>query len=344
MRDLVIHVGFGKTGTSAIQQALRENADTLGAHGILACDLWLMKRAVGEYGFESADEFIRMLNADRMAFAEKLSRIFDESNGKFRDFGTVIWSNEALAMHWAVLGNVFEGLGSNLNRKIVIYFRNQVDWLISAYLQWGIKDKHTPGRVRGWEEFRNGARNSTDYLSILKNWHTHCKDSVILGRSYDTANDIVADFFDCLQLKVEIKRSAGRVYETPSYTAHSLFKIFNDQFDEAKQPEPLLGLMSEAGVLYRDFHAVDPCLIDVSQESLSELAASFSEMNSQIKEHYGIDLKYSGKSRFLGRRKGANDENTDLIAALLAMVVHLEHRVASMQSTINSLSRRVRPD
>ncbi len=337
----MFHVGFGKTGTSAIQQALRENTGRFKEQGVFCCDLWLIKRTVGVHGFENHEQFLQLLNSNPVEFSRRLARIFSPENPSFEGTHTIIWSNETLAMHWATVGAIFGELPQSSKNKVVVYLRNQVDWLISAYLQWGIKDKNIPGRVRTWEAFCRDSRNSTDYLAILKNWTGHCHGASVVARSYDTANDIVSDFFGCLQLKAEIKPSVDRVYETPNYTALSLFKVFNDQFQEAKQPEPLLGLMTEAGVVSRDFHAVDPCLIDVSADMLNDLAETFSEMNNQLQKDYGVELKYSGRSRFLGRRDNATEDNTDLIAALLLMILHLERKSSLMENTLNALSRRL---
>ena len=339
MQDLVIHVGLGKTGSSAIQKSFRVNSPRLRKEGVHYCDLWLTRPSVGKHGFSPPNELMTLLRADKDAAADRLMAIFNPDNPAFADAHTVVWSNEALAMQWVSMGNFIARVSDQCNVKIILYFRNQVDWLVSAYLQWAIKDKQTAGRIRTWQQFLKDTKRVTDYISVIENWKTYSKTAQIIHRSYDSTDNIVHDFISVIGLKIELEGERDRIYETPGYTALALFKILNDQYDEPKQPEPLLRLLEDGNVLERDLHSVDPCPLDIPENELDALAATYTGVNHRLREEYGIQLNTSHKPLRVGRRRDSEKTNTDLVAALLMMILRLDQRVKDLQSAVRSLAK-----
>jgi hypothetical protein len=151
------------------------------------------------------------------------------------------------------------------------------------------------------------------------------------------ANDIVADFYATAGLNFTYKTNGRRIYETPKYTALSLLKIYNDQFDAQMSPEPLLSILGHAGVLNQDFHSVNPAPLDVSDEELDALEESFVEMNNNLEQNYGVRLKPRRGAANLQPRESSIDGNTDILAALLAIIVDLDRQVRNLRQAVATL-------
>jgi hypothetical protein len=293
---------------------------------------------VGADVFSSLSELVHTPKIDGSALTEHLTGIFGPESPRFADAHTVIWSDESLGMAWNKLSGFIRNLSSYRRVKVIVYFRNQTEWLTSAYLQWAIKDKQTPGRIRSWEEFLRDWTRMVDYISIIEGWKKSAPLSELVVRSYDATDNVVCDFFSIIQPKTEIRGVTDRVYETPGYTPLALFKILHDQYEEPRQPEPLFSLMQRAGVLSHKIHNVDPCPLDISDSEISNLAAGFSDVNRRLRDEYGLDLKASVDQRRVSRRDHSSATNTDLVAALLMMILQLDQNVKALQSKVESLT------
>ena len=273
----------------------------------------------------------------RLISLSELSRIFVNPNPAFGGAQIVIWSNETMGTRWNAIAPFISRIRPETEVRVVIYFRNQVDWLVSAYLQWAIKDKQNKGRILPWSDYIRSAMTETDYVKIVNSWVKATDRSVVLARSYDMAEDIVADFYAAAGLSFTYKPNDRRIYETPNYTALSLLKIYNDQFDERMSPEPLLSILGHAGVLSRDFHSVNPAPLDVSDEELDALEESFVEMNGKLEQNYGLRLKPRRRAGNLHPREPSTDGNTDILAALLTIIVDLDRQVRNLRRTVATL-------
>lgn len=332
VKTLIFHVGMGKTGTTAIQQGLRANAAKLREAGLFCCDHWLLAATVGPAGFGGPDEFLTLLRDDPGSLTSRLAQIFRPDNPVFADYRTVVWSNESLAAQWNALGPVAAGFAANGGEaKIVLYLRHQVNWLISAYLQWCVKDKGTPGPVMPFARFRAESANALDYPTVVRNWTTCVAPASVIIRAYDPTVDSFADFITILGTDLVLKSGGERVYETPGYTTHAMFKLVNDQFDGPSSAGRLVHLMADAEWLVGDLHAVDPAPLDIASAELDAIEAEHAEGNAWLRDQCNLDLRREPPSPLVGRRQNSDKTNTDLIAALALMIVRLDARVAELE-------------
>ena len=140
---LIIHAGLGKSGSSAIQKFCRDHPDVLRAAGALYLGMYLERAAKSERDFTSPDDLQQALEDDPEIEA-RLIALLTSKIGSRPGVQTFVWSHIALAMHADRLGRVIAALQGVCDVEVILYFRHQASWLVSAYQQWGVKHKRTP--------------------------------------------------------------------------------------------------------------------------------------------------------------------------------------------------------
>lgn len=135
-KRLVIHGGFAKCGSSAIQTALINNIDQLRDNGIFMFDEHLKLRSE-KNNFELPIWTLQAANESRQCLTD---RLVDELNLR-EEATTGLISSENLDDPAAA--SIFEGLDKKVDVEIILYVRPQIDWIPSAWKQWGMKDGHS---------------------------------------------------------------------------------------------------------------------------------------------------------------------------------------------------------
>jgi hypothetical protein len=198
----IIHVGFDKTGTTAIQQFCDENRDCLRKNNIhypkpLRDEEFSHVAFAKELGFQWNDA------ADQQAFKDcgKLLRgpLTPENE-------TLLLSTEAFCYYTSVFP--IQKLKGWLNNngywqiKIILYLRNQVDWLTALYAE-GIRW----GNIETLDKFYSQARGRFFYLKFISEWATIFGSEAIILRNYD-GNSLLSDFSNITQMPPEIRQKA----------------------------------------------------------------------------------------------------------------------------------------
>jgi len=149
MIDAVLHIGLGKCGSSALQQALSQKPVlksknikyknvkyiSIDRHGHLYVGEKLRKKSansVSEYSVSCHTQDIAKLSKE--SFATLRKRLINISNNNNT---LIVMSCEA----WAQQINIFEKHSIlkklRMNAKAICYVRNPVEWINSAWWQWG---------------------------------------------------------------------------------------------------------------------------------------------------------------------------------------------------------------
>lgn len=185
---LTLHVGMGKTGTSAIQRFLNQEKLDLAEAGIFNTGN-RFQNLKSNFLFKKQGEI-----TNTNLLKEGLQALSDTAKN-LHNISHIVWSNESLSM-----SRNYENLIEEISRSIleagvfdevtvILAFRRQDDWLESAYRQWGLKHKtHAGRRILSIEEYTKSIEPYLDYLSIYRAWSN-------LG----TTPVIVADFGDIVQ-------------------------------------------------------------------------------------------------------------------------------------------------
>jgi hypothetical protein len=199
MTRVVIHLGAGKCGSSAIQQYLKQQRDNLLAAGVLVPDKdcsWDGK-VIGEqiWFFEQLRELPDAAAQERwqQRCADLLKRAADSN------VHTIIFSAENL-INPTNIAPQLAGLLDQCEVQLCLYVRRQLDYLVSAWQQWYLKVYPDPaaflaentGQIANW----NGC---------LAPWESAFGSQRISLRVYDRsmleAGGVVEDFLTTLGLE-----------------------------------------------------------------------------------------------------------------------------------------------
>lgn len=189
-RTIIVHIGRNKTGTSSLQRSLadaRQRLIGLGFdyprpginHHYLANHLSRRKR--------------RRLPSEKIADADvqagKLEAAIAASDAE-----TILLSSEAFQTCPPRL--LAEWIGEGVEVKIVIYLREQLDWLSSFYQQ-AVKARLVTATLDVFAE-----RYDPDYVAVLAPWERVFGRENVVVRVYDRARlvdgDVVADFLSVI--------------------------------------------------------------------------------------------------------------------------------------------------
>jgi hypothetical protein len=173
-RRFILHIGMPKTGTTTIQALLASMHDELLAAGVLYPRAGRPEAEPGQH-LLSWSLTGRHGSADARCWPEMLEEV------RSRDPQTVILSSEDLSFCEAEQIRTIGGYLDGAQVDIVIYFRNPLSFLISAYKQ-NVKGGKCDVPFR---EFVEERVFRCDYGRILAPWVETFGREHVLVRSYD---------------------------------------------------------------------------------------------------------------------------------------------------------------
>ncbi|MGO8689845.1 MAG: hypothetical protein ACLQLG_09435 [Thermoguttaceae bacterium] len=256
-QQVILHVGTGRTGTTTIQSFLRRNREHFRRDGFLAV---------------TPDGLALYPHEDGFWEEEHLKCGLQELNRRSEEQGTpgVVWSHESLSAYIFVKNaNCVQLLRDWLpaaNYRIVIYLRRQDHYLRSAYLQWGVKDKHIKGRPYGgrvlgfddWlvrmvgDNFQDLRGGDVDYHALVKPWGEVFGNENVVVRVFEKEqfhqHDLLRDFCRAARLP-----QAGYDFELPrenvsySMELHDMLGMYNSVFAEPHVARPMYAFLEALG-------------------------------------------------------------------------------------------------
>ncbi|MCK0141037.1 hypothetical protein [Aliiroseovarius sp. F20344] len=171
MAKLILHVGLGKTGTTAFQDAIRESSEPLKEAGYLCAGPRL------KFAVPKDEELEAQYLAGEAEHLAKALRSLEKVAANSPDISTIVWSNETMGMapdlpavvdviaQFIDETSVFEAL------EVAICFRRQDEWAESAYRQWSLKHKMMqPRGIESPEAWLERSWQSMDYLGQYQAW------------------------------------------------------------------------------------------------------------------------------------------------------------------------------
>jgi hypothetical protein len=212
-RDVVLHIGTGKTGTSSVQFFLRDNRERLLELG------YLYPKSPGgaRHGrlslFIKSDEelldspnWLRQNRSDPVRFRRAFRRrLFSEieSSGVSR----VLLSDEVLFMQpdraLKRLRHLTDRIAQSL--RLVVYLRRQDDHMVSRYQQ-GVKIGWVM-RLREWAQ--EDMSSLYDYHARLRTWRRLLEPTELVVRRFEPDSfvdgSLYQDFLDAAGIEVRVK-------------------------------------------------------------------------------------------------------------------------------------------
>jgi hypothetical protein len=190
----IFHIGAGKTGTSSLQFTLRDSRPALAAAGVWYLGLMLEHAPVRHFEwqvFGGTELFHRLPQAE----GERQLRVVVEDTvqrAQAAGIHTLVWSSESFFDRYDKAIPPLQALVARGHTvDIVAYVRRHDAWVRSAYVQWGIKHKTTPGPVLPFKEWV--ARRRPFFAPTLRDYERAFPGHLHV-RNLDQAGDAVGDF------------------------------------------------------------------------------------------------------------------------------------------------------
>lgn len=330
---LHIHIGQGKTGTSAIQKALQENFKFLKQNGIFYLGICFEnseKRLFPWNTMSGSDQLFNLPSVDAQSQLSKtLSNIFIEAQQ--HSFKQLIWSNEWLLTRPEYVLKALQNFTKEYQIHIIVYLRRQDRWIISAYKQWGVKNKTYPGPVISFPEWQDKYldKRKLDYFNVLSEWKNSLPEALLSVRIYEQCQDICDDFFSLIGVQYSsLPNTVGRFYETPNDWILSYFALFNGLHEKPVSPEKLITLLRRSGLLENQMSpkATDFDLPD--QSFLTQLLNQYQESNTRLAKEFSTpDYKVAFDNEPVIAKSMHMADPHSLIAGLLMMLQKMDTQI-----------------
>ncbi|HEY2447000.1 MAG TPA: hypothetical protein VGI20_14785 [Rhizomicrobium sp.] len=286
-----LHIGTEKTGSTSIRNYLARNREALLSLGCLyptaagpinhyaltafGLDDERIEGARGVFGIDQGTSVAEF----RRRFADSLKRELAASGAR-----TVVLSNELLSSRLrlprevARIKALCDGIAHDT--RIVVYLRNQTDFLVSRYtnIVW----------EGGTKEFRfRGPPALADYSRLLDRWaQVFGRDNIVARRFEPTDlpdGDVVADFARAIGLDTTGLHSVGRFNESLDAESLAFLRAMNRRLPRwlAKRIVPFRGHMVR--VLQRRRRGTR---FVVSHALGQQIEESFRKSNELVSESY----------------------------------------------------------
>lgn len=225
---VVLHIGSGKTGTTSIQQFLRDNRPALAERGVLYPRIAGKQRHT-RLGLFAMPREIRVRSEDWLRgdfarpeqFERRFRRRFATEIAENAP-STVVLSDEGL---FAAADATMRRLGDFLHEhtddlRIVAYLRRQEDHLISRYQQVVKMGSTLP--LADWAA-RTDFSRTYDYAQRLDLWQTHARANDVVVRPFERSGfvggSLHQDFLTAAAIGIDL---AGSDLIVPDHANESL--------------------------------------------------------------------------------------------------------------------------
>lgn len=244
-RRLVLHIGAGKTGTTAIQGALKADEEALAQRRVRY--LGLMFERFGERCFDwQRPSMIHGFHALPVAEgARQFASVLRECLRASDLSATLVLSNESfLGQNAAVIRALGPFVEEGLDLAVVAYVRRHDQWAKSAFIQWGIRHKTYSGPQQSFGQWDNAVRNA--FYPKLRPW-LDAFGSRVLVRNYDAVSNVVTDFYSATGLGQ--KQDPVRRYQAPGASELALRALFNQVNPGKSSPQQFERLFGNPATL-----------------------------------------------------------------------------------------------
>lgn len=209
MKTIYLHIGAPKTGTSSIQSELRENSKLLDLYGVSYPDyvdeIWPYphKRNISTGNVNPLAYSMRWMSDSKMYKDFEplyvINRMLKESKSD-----SIIWSHEDLLYANDDFLNLLKNelIANGWTVKPVMFIRDQISWLISAYKQ-HVWQKDYSDSFSDYVKFNVGG----NWASIVKRYENIFGKENIIVKFYDRsffASSITIYFLKSIGFEVDI--------------------------------------------------------------------------------------------------------------------------------------------
>lgn len=336
--ELIVHIGAGKTGSTAIQFSLREAATgpTLARQGTGYVGL-MLERVPGARRHDWCTEGAPQKFFQAREKARTDDEVYTVIRGELerlaaRGMSRVIWSNEAfLVQNQRIIAILQRLVDSGVKLRIIAYVRRHDARARSAYVEFGLKSKRNEGGLRPFGEWTKG--HAIRYAENLQIWEDAFPGALQLY-NFDAAGDVGAHFCEVVGLEGV---TSVRANESPSDPLLAAWAVYNgsraeptwaNDFRRVAQP---LKIQNPATPPVPPLEALMP-----SAEDLAELRADcqpdMEAVNAILAEQGQPPLEFSDST---GRPVQVSSWDMDQM--MLRMIYALQGQVLRLQRQVDEL-------
>ena len=234
--ELIFHIGAGKTGSSSIQQTLKNSSERLIAEGFLYTGLIFESNVDHIYQWQNVskieDFHALSVSETKNQLSNLLKNIIEKAEKD--NINTIIWSNESFFGRASKVLSVlkeFEKMGHRI--KIIAYVRRHDSWARSAYIQWGLKHKTYKGDIQPFAQWikKRKPRFSKGIREVLDIF-----PETFYIRNMDVTSDVVNDFLTLCGISTS-KIDKIRDNDSPGNEELFLRTLFNSNFNGQVLPQ-----------------------------------------------------------------------------------------------------------
>ncbi len=325
MKTLYVHIGTPKTGTTSIQHFLYANREILESRGYCYPEFPFKYRNRGKYRnglFLEAvcyDEYggrLVELEDERFYAGLEMIRLF------FKTYENIILSDEGIwnACFVKKRGkNLLPRLKEAADRdgyqvKIIVYLRNQADYLLSWYNQI-IKHNITPHNTDAWEKYKKKYNRyiSLDYYECIKKIEEIFGRENIIVRRFDAKflknGSLYADFLNIFGFAADdgfcVEEDEEDLNARLSENACEIKRVVNSVVGENVEANRWFERVLRDVSNLSDAEGIYSMM---SSEEIDEFMGAFESSNNKLKKEYftNEDSLFSGRNEKIEKWKKDN--------------------------------------
>lgn len=340
MKALLVHIGTGKTGSTAIQRALAKSAKALRTSGI---DYWGLnlegcepRARIHPWQKVSGTPIIQKLsNVDAK---QQLREVLDLAFASMADGHTGIWSNESICERPAVYVPVIQDAcaAAGVDCTILCYVRNHRSYASSAYKQWGVKHKTYAGRIIGFRDWIRSRRTFLSYGHKVAVWNDAFAERLRLV-NYDAVGDVVQHFASYLPEPSLLRVPDKRLNRTPAQALMALYALHNNQLDAVVTPRAVEALLRQYPLADTHHEMIDLAALFPNADALEEaeeLLRDDTELVNDMLRHHGQPDLSKGNQDGDDQALHTTDVQTSMLSVLLRMLMLQEERIGELEKQL----------
>ena len=280
-KPLYLHAGHPKCASTAIQNALADNIDTLRAQGFLVADANFEFAEEGPLNGCPVQYVADMCGRKEAGLKAAVARFHDLGSRLGDRFDKVIVSSESLCIPEAEY--LARALQHEFEIHVVYYIRRQDDWVVSSWSQWGCRE----GEALAENCDRLLGISYPQFGKVVKRWQA-VADTMHVKPLHATAfgaGGVLADFFAAIGAKVEISedRMANPSLDLALLEVFASSKFLFDSVHDQRIQHWL------RQALPADYPIEKPVL---GAELVARIRAHFEDENRALHREFFADLDY----------------------------------------------------